>query len=176
MGVEVMVSTGGTSLRDDIVRLGATVHVIVATPGRILDLAQKGVAKLDKCAVCVMDEVRWHTRARPRAGAGVGGRSGKRGDAWHRQWRMRGVGGPPHQVGLTLTVPAARPLPAGGQAAVARVPACGGAADWLPVAEPPDLPLQVHRRRPPACLPACPLGWPHMPRDGASGLHVGSFP
>src|SRR5215208_7178346 len=26
MGVEVMVSTGGTSLRDDIVRLGATVH------------------------------------------------------------------------------------------------------------------------------------------------------
>lgn len=56
MGVEVMVSTGGTSLRDDIVRLGATVHVVVATPGRILDLAQKGVAKLDKCAVCVMDE------------------------------------------------------------------------------------------------------------------------
>lgn len=31
--VEVMVSTGGTSLRDDIVRLGATVHVVVATPG-----------------------------------------------------------------------------------------------------------------------------------------------
>ena len=57
MGVEVMVSTGGTSLRDDIVRLGARVHVVVATPGRILDLAQKGVAKLDKCAVCVMDEV-----------------------------------------------------------------------------------------------------------------------
>lgn len=58
MGVEVMVSTGGTSLRDDIVRLGATVHVVVATPGRILDLARKGVAKLDKCSVCVMDEVR----------------------------------------------------------------------------------------------------------------------
>jgi ATP-dependent RNA helicase DDX6/DHH1 len=56
MGVEVMVSTGGTSLRDDIVRLGATVHVVVATPGRILDLSQKGVAKLDKCSVCVMDE------------------------------------------------------------------------------------------------------------------------
>jgi hypothetical protein len=57
MGVEVMVSTGGTSLRDDIVRLGATVHVVVATPGRILDLAQKGVAKLGTCSVCVMDEV-----------------------------------------------------------------------------------------------------------------------
>jgi hypothetical protein len=56
MGVEVMVSTGGTSLRDDIVRLGATVHVVVATPGRILDLAQKGVAKLGQCAIAVMDE------------------------------------------------------------------------------------------------------------------------
>jgi len=69
MGVEVMVSTGGTSLRDDIVRLGATVHVVVATPGRILDLAQKGVAKLDKCAVCVMDEV----RIAGKAGRGVDG-------------------------------------------------------------------------------------------------------
>ena len=64
MGVEVMVSTGGTSLRDDIVRLGATVHVIVATPGRILDLAQKGVAKLNKAQTLIMDEVRTASRAR----------------------------------------------------------------------------------------------------------------
>lgn len=56
MGVQVMVSTGGTSLRDDIVRLGATVHVVVATPGRILDLVQKGVAKMDHCGIIVMDE------------------------------------------------------------------------------------------------------------------------
>jgi len=56
MGVEVMVSTGGTSLRDDIVRLGATVHVMVATPGRVLDLAQKGVCKLGKANIAVMDE------------------------------------------------------------------------------------------------------------------------
>lgn len=56
MGVEVMVSTGGTSLRDDIVRLGATVHVVVATPGRILDLVQKGVAKMGACGIIVMDE------------------------------------------------------------------------------------------------------------------------
>eukprot|EP00889_Picochlorum_renovo_P000625 jgi/Picre1/27655/NNA_000619.t1 len=42
MGVQVMVSTGGTSLRDDIVRLGATVHVVVATPGRVLDLQRRG--------------------------------------------------------------------------------------------------------------------------------------
>jgi ATP-dependent RNA helicase DDX6/DHH1 len=56
MGVEVMVSTGGTSLRDDIVRLGATVHIVVATPGRVLDLAQKGVCKLGSAQIVVMDE------------------------------------------------------------------------------------------------------------------------
>ena len=57
MGVEIMVTTGGTSLRDDIVRLGSPVHLVVATPGRILDLASKGVANLSTCNVLVMDEV-----------------------------------------------------------------------------------------------------------------------
>lgn len=36
-----MVSTGGTQLRDDILRLYSVVHVLVGTPGRILDLADK---------------------------------------------------------------------------------------------------------------------------------------
>ncbi|BDA43369.1 DEAD-box ATP-dependent RNA helicase 8 [Coccomyxa sp. Obi] len=56
LGVEVMVTTGGTSLRDDIMRLHAVVHIMVATPGRILDLASKDVAKLNKCRMLVMDE------------------------------------------------------------------------------------------------------------------------
>ncbi|KAK9809627.1 hypothetical protein WJX73_008779 [Symbiochloris irregularis] len=56
MGVEIMVTTGGTSLRDDIVRLGSPVHMVVATPGRILDLSSKGVANLSNCRVLVMDE------------------------------------------------------------------------------------------------------------------------
>mmetsp|Transcript_15527 Transcript_15527/g.48822 ORF Transcript_15527/g.48822 Transcript_15527/m.48822 type:complete len:464 (+) Transcript_15527:163-1554(+) len=56
LGVEVMVTTGGTSLKDDIMRLYSTVHVIVATPGRILDLANKGMAQLGKCNIAVMDE------------------------------------------------------------------------------------------------------------------------
>jgi ATP-dependent RNA helicase DDX6/DHH1 len=30
---------------------------VVATPGRILDLASKGVCKLNNCRVLVMDEV-----------------------------------------------------------------------------------------------------------------------
>eukprot|EP01122_Echinamoeba_exundans_P008244 TRINITY_DN26_c2_g1_i1.p1 TRINITY_DN26_c2_g1~~TRINITY_DN26_c2_g1_i1.p1 ORF type:complete len:569 (+),score=170.68 TRINITY_DN26_c2_g1_i1:120-1826(+) len=55
-GLQVMVSTGGTSLKDDILRLYKDVHIVVGTPGRILDLASKGVCKLDKCFYCVMDE------------------------------------------------------------------------------------------------------------------------
>jgi ATP-dependent RNA helicase DDX6/DHH1 len=57
MSVEVMVTTGGTGLKDDIMRLYQPVHIVVATPGRIVDLASKGVAKLDKCGILVMDEV-----------------------------------------------------------------------------------------------------------------------
>ena len=56
MKVECMVSTGGTHLRDDIMRLKKTVHIVVATPGRILDLAYKNIAKLDACEYFVLDE------------------------------------------------------------------------------------------------------------------------
>eukprot|EP01137_Pigoraptor_chileana_P003028 Opistho-2@42642 len=56
MNVRVMVTTGGTSLKDDIMRLQETVHIVVATPGRVVDLAGKGVANLKHCNVIVMDE------------------------------------------------------------------------------------------------------------------------
>ncbi|KAF1982015.1 DEAD-domain-containing protein [Aulographum hederae CBS 113979] len=56
LGINVMVSTGGTGLRDDIIRLSENVHVVVGTPGRILDLAGKGVANLETCQTFVMDE------------------------------------------------------------------------------------------------------------------------
>lgn len=56
MGVQVMVTTGGTTLKDDIMRLYHTVHILVATPGRVLDLANKGVAHLNKCHMLIMDE------------------------------------------------------------------------------------------------------------------------
>ena len=56
MGVQCMVTTGGTSLKDDIMRLYNSIHIIVATPGRILDLASKKVANLDECRMIVMDE------------------------------------------------------------------------------------------------------------------------
>jgi len=56
LGLEVMVSTGGSNLKDDILRLYNTVHIIIATPGRLVDMAQKGVAKLDHCAMICLDE------------------------------------------------------------------------------------------------------------------------
>jgi hypothetical protein len=52
-----MVTTGGTSLKDDIVRLYQPVHLIVGTPGRILDLTKKGVCILKDCSMLIMDEV-----------------------------------------------------------------------------------------------------------------------
>ena len=58
LAVEVMVTTGGTLLKDDIMRLHQPVHILVATPGRLLDLANKRLARLDKCATLVMDEAR----------------------------------------------------------------------------------------------------------------------
>ncbi|KAJ3055454.1 DExD/H-box ATP-dependent RNA helicase dhh1 [Rhizophlyctis rosea] len=53
---QVMVTTGGTTLKDDILRLGQSVHILVGTPGRVLDLAGKGVADLSQCSMLVMDE------------------------------------------------------------------------------------------------------------------------
>uniref|UniRef100_A0AAR2JV83 RNA helicase n=1 Tax=Pygocentrus nattereri TaxID=42514 RepID=A0AAR2JV83_PYGNA len=55
-GVKVMATTGGTNLKDDIMRLDDTVHVVIATPGRIVDLIKKGVAKVGKVQMMVMDE------------------------------------------------------------------------------------------------------------------------
>ncbi|CAJ0944267.1 unnamed protein product, partial [Mesorhabditis belari] len=56
MNIKVMVTTGGTDLRDDIMRLNGTVHLIVATPGRILDLIEKTVADVSLCKMLVLDE------------------------------------------------------------------------------------------------------------------------
>jgi len=54
--LQVMATTGGTDLRDDILRLDKPVHVIVATPGRILDLITKDIAKVQTCNMVVLDE------------------------------------------------------------------------------------------------------------------------
>jgi len=56
MGIKVMVTTGGTNLKDDIMRLYEKVHLVVATPGRILDLMEKQVADVSNCRILVLDE------------------------------------------------------------------------------------------------------------------------
>lgn len=40
-----------------VILFSASVHVVIATPGRILDLIKKGVAKVDRVQMMVMDEV-----------------------------------------------------------------------------------------------------------------------
>ncbi|KAK2716911.1 hypothetical protein QYM36_007156 [Artemia franciscana] len=55
-GIKVMVTTGGTNLKDDIMRIYENVHMVIATPGRILDLMEKRVANVDKCKILVLDE------------------------------------------------------------------------------------------------------------------------
>ncbi|VAH05010.1 unnamed protein product [Triticum turgidum subsp. durum] len=56
LNIEVMVSTGGTSLKDDIMRLYQPVHLLAGTPGRILDLTKKGICMLNECSMLIMDE------------------------------------------------------------------------------------------------------------------------
>ena len=56
LNVQCMISTGGTNLKDDIYRLYNPVQVVVGTPGRVCDLASKGVLKLNNCPILVLDE------------------------------------------------------------------------------------------------------------------------
>eukprot|EP01036_Dinobryon_divergens_P026375 gene26375-35013_t len=56
MEIQVIVTTGGTNLRDDIMRLYSPVHIVVGTPGRIHDLADKKIADLSQCKTIIMDE------------------------------------------------------------------------------------------------------------------------
>ena len=55
-GLQVMSTMGGTSLQEDIVRLSKPVHILVATPGRVLDLAQRKIADLRDCKILILDE------------------------------------------------------------------------------------------------------------------------
>jgi ATP-dependent RNA helicase DDX6/DHH1 len=56
-GLNIMVTTGGTNLQDDIMRfMQQPIHILVATPGRIVDLAQKKTANLSQVHICVLDE------------------------------------------------------------------------------------------------------------------------
>jgi len=55
-GFHLLPVYGGTSIRNQIVNLQRGVSVIVATPGRLLDLIERGVADLSNVSNVVMDE------------------------------------------------------------------------------------------------------------------------
>jgi len=54
--LQCMVTTGGTKLQDDILRLSNVVHILVGTPGRIVDLASRKIADLSRASTVVFDE------------------------------------------------------------------------------------------------------------------------
>ena len=56
MNVKIEGFVGGKSTRDDIFKLKSGVHVVVGTPGRIEDLINKNVLKLDYLKIFVLDE------------------------------------------------------------------------------------------------------------------------
>jgi ATP-dependent RNA helicase DDX6/DHH1 len=54
--IKVMLVIGGTLLKDDLIRLSQTVHVIIGTPGRLVDLFNRGLLDISKCKTVVLDE------------------------------------------------------------------------------------------------------------------------
>jgi translation initiation factor 4A len=56
MKVKVQACVGGTMIKQDILNLKKGVHVIVATPGRVIDLIKKEYIKLESLSVFILDE------------------------------------------------------------------------------------------------------------------------
>jgi len=55
--IEIMFTTGGMDLKDDIHRLqNQNISILIATPGRVLDLARQGITNLENCFYIVLDE------------------------------------------------------------------------------------------------------------------------
>jgi len=54
--VKVHVFIGGTQIKNDVKNLENGVHVVVGTPGRVLDMLKKGVLKLSYLKAFVLDE------------------------------------------------------------------------------------------------------------------------
>jgi translation initiation factor 4A len=54
--VKVQVFIGGTQVKTDIKNLNDGVHVVVGTPGRVLDMLKKGILKLSYLKAFVLDE------------------------------------------------------------------------------------------------------------------------
>lgn len=56
LGLRTAILIGGESMRKQTAQLSRRPHVLVATPGRLLDLIEQGYVKLDKTSILVLDE------------------------------------------------------------------------------------------------------------------------
>ncbi|KAI5169215.1 ATP-dependent RNA helicase DDX6/DHH1 [Pancytospora epiphaga] len=56
IGIKSVPLIGGTSLTEDIMRVKAGVHVIIGTPGRVIDILGKNVATVENDPILVFDE------------------------------------------------------------------------------------------------------------------------
>ncbi|CAH8495966.1 unnamed protein product [Heterobilharzia americana] len=54
--IKVMLVIGGTLLKDDLIRLSQTVHILIGTPGRLVDLLNRGLIDISSCKIVVLDE------------------------------------------------------------------------------------------------------------------------
>ncbi|VEL31513.1 unnamed protein product, partial [Protopolystoma xenopodis] len=51
-----MLVIGGVLLKDDLIRLSQVVHVVIGTPGRLVDLIERNLLNVNSCKVVVLDE------------------------------------------------------------------------------------------------------------------------
>jgi len=56
LNLTVACVTGGSNLQNDIMSFQNVVHMVVGTPGRILDLVEHQVCRLNRCEMIVLDE------------------------------------------------------------------------------------------------------------------------
>ncbi|OPF70435.1 RNA helicase, partial [Streptomyces antioxidans] len=56
LGLKLKVVCGGTSMGNQIYALERGVDILVATPGRLRDIIERGAASLDKVQIAVLDE------------------------------------------------------------------------------------------------------------------------
>jgi ATP-dependent RNA helicase RhlE len=56
LGLRTAVLIGGESMRKQVMQLRGRPHILIVTPGRLLDLIEQGHVKVDKTSVLVLDE------------------------------------------------------------------------------------------------------------------------
>jgi translation initiation factor 4A len=56
MSVKVHACVGGTTIKDDVTKLKAGVHVVVGTPGRVNDMIVRRILKLQEVKLFILDE------------------------------------------------------------------------------------------------------------------------